>query len=330
MSGIAGEVVVPACGVVERVGAAQSEHPRVAAVAVEPVVDALVRLVLRLGEPADEHRCVPAVREVERRLAHDALGQLVARQAAVAVLPAPFRRDHVRRVARDQVERLAGDRLEEAAQTGLDVVDPVQRGADLRERERPCVHVGRDHVIGVRCGEERVGAVAGADVQRALDAAARRQRREPVRRRREAGHPAGRVVLPEREAVEGQIDAFGLDDAGARHEPFAVRRDEADGEERLDAVAAERSRRVARVDGALQEEQADRRGDRRAREAPLEHHRLGEIGGRAVLAEQLLDHLGRVPDGAQSVAERRRSVEVGVRVPGIHEGSIVRLARSRG
>ena len=260
-----------------------------------------------------------AVGEVLRRLADDALGQLVAGQAAVAVLPAPLGRDHVRRVAGDQVERLAGDRLEEAAEPRLDVVDPVQRGTDLRERERTRVHVGRDHVIGVRRGQQRVRPVAGADVERALDRAARGQRGEPVSRRREAGHPARRVVLTAREAVERRgrapRPARGAR-AARRASPSAVTSPMRSRASR--PLRSESCGSIGGADRALQQEEADRRRDRRAGEAAFEDDRLREVGRRPVFAEQLLDRLGRVADGAQGIAERRRSVEVGVRVPGIH------------
>ena len=54
-------MLVPAGRVLERVGARQPEHPRVAAGALEPVVEALVRLLLGLGDPADEQRRDPVL-----------------------------------------------------------------------------------------------------------------------------------------------------------------------------------------------------------------------------------------------------------------------------
>ena len=116
-------MVVPTGRVVDRVGAAESEDPRVAAVAVEPLVHVLVGLVLRCREPADEHGGEAVVREVRRGARDHEPRELVAGIAGVAVLPARLRRDDVRRVARDEVERLACDRLEEAAEPRLDVVE---------------------------------------------------------------------------------------------------------------------------------------------------------------------------------------------------------------
>ena len=256
--------------------------------------------------------------EMQGCLTHDSLGELVAREPAVAVLPAPLGRDHVRRIAGDQVEGLARHRLEQAAEPRLEIVDPVQGGADLREGECARVHVGGDHMIRVRRSQKGVRAVAGADVECPLDATARRQRREPVRRRGEARDPARRIVLAAREAVEGQVDALCGHEPCARHETLAVGDDEAEGRERCDAIASDRRRGVRRGHGPLQQEQADRRRDRRGRETPLEHDGVGEVGGGAVFSQQLLDRLRGVRDGAQRVAESRGSVEVGERVPGVH------------
>jgi hypothetical protein len=83
----------------------------------------------------------------------DALRQLVRRQVAVAEGETRLGRDDEGRVAHDQVERLVLDRLEEAAVAHLEVVEAVQRGVELREGERPRVHVRRDHTVAVPRGE---------------------------------------------------------------------------------------------------------------------------------------------------------------------------------
>jgi hypothetical protein len=102
-------------------------------------------------------------------------GDVVAAEAAVAVDPPRLRGDDVRRVARDEVERLAVNRLEEAALPALDVVESVQRGVELRVRERARIDVDRDHLAVVTRGDERVDPAAGPDVECAAAALPRRQ-----------------------------------------------------------------------------------------------------------------------------------------------------------
>ena len=81
-------MVVPTGRVVDGVGAREAEDPGVAAVAVEPVVHVLVGLVLRLGEPADEHGGEAVVRQMRCSARDDEPRELVAWVARIAVLPA--------------------------------------------------------------------------------------------------------------------------------------------------------------------------------------------------------------------------------------------------
>ena len=254
------EVLVPAGRVLQRVGAGQPQHPRVAATAVEPVVEPRVRIVLVVGDPADEQRGVAVLRERLGGVPDDALRELVRGQPAVAVLPPRFRGDDVGRVARDQVERLAGHRLEEAARTGLDVVELVQRRVDRRERQRTLIDVGRDHVVAVLRGQQGVDAVAGADVERTRDVPARCQRCQPRRCRRVRRDVLRRVVDAACEAVERHQELFRRDEAPERDELLPVHRGEAERQQRVDPVLRERFGRSRELDRQLQEEEAS--GDR--------------------------------------------------------------------
>ena len=69
---VGSEVLVPAGGVLERVGSLQPDHPRVTARALQPADEALVGIVLGLGEPADEQRCEAVVGERGGGLLDDA------------------------------------------------------------------------------------------------------------------------------------------------------------------------------------------------------------------------------------------------------------------
>ena len=179
--------------------------------------------------------------------------ELVARVARVAVLPARLRRDDVRRVARDEVERLAGDRLEEAAEPRLDVVQPVQRGADLRERERARVDVRRD-----RPG--RRGARRAAHARRSPSRCRARGRRWR-RGVSDASQYAVGVKLatqpggsssPFENVSNVEVDALRRDDARARDEQRALVGREAEPHE-LRGCGERRARH-----GAREQQQADR------------------------------------------------------------------------
>ena len=260
----------------------------------------LVGVVGGCGEPADEHGREPVLGEVRRRLGDDASRELVRVEARVSVLPPSLGRDDVRRVTGDQVELLAGDRLEQAAESRLDVVDPVQRRADLRERERALVDIGGDDAVCVRRGEERVHTVARADVESAPHLPTRGDRREPVRGGREARDPPVRIVHSGGERVEGEVDPFGRDDPGARQECAAVLRCKAEPQKLLGCP----KRRAC--DGTIEQEQANRIAELVVRQPARKDQRVTAIGRDAVLAEQLLDRLGGVADGPQRTRRVRR------------------------
>src|SRR5262245_11858495 len=120
--------------------------------------------------------------------------ELVRLEAGVAIGPAVLRRDDVRRVARDQVEGLTCDRLEDAAAAELQVPHAVEDRVQLRVRKRALVDVGRDDVIGVRGGQQRVDAAPGTDVERPSDTGTRRERVTDARGRRVDRDVVSRVV----------------------------------------------------------------------------------------------------------------------------------------
>ena len=77
--------------------------------------------------------------------------------------------------SRREVELLARDRLEEATGSRLDVAGAVERRVEGRVLERPRIHVRRDHVLGVRREQDRLDAVACAEIEGTLALAADRQ-----------------------------------------------------------------------------------------------------------------------------------------------------------
>ena len=254
------EVLVPARRVLQRIGAGQPQHPRVAATAVQPVVEPRVRIVLVVGDPADEQRRVTVLRERLGGVPDDALRELVRGQPAVAVLPPRLGGDDVGRVAGDQVERLAGHRLEEAARTRLDVVELVQRRVDRCERERALIDVGRDHVVavlrrraarGCRCRCRRRAHAprgAGASATQATTPSAYTARRtEAGRRRRVRIRRTPSEAPPPVRAARGER-------AAARPSSETER------QQRVDPVLRERFGRSREIDRQLQEEEAS--GDR--------------------------------------------------------------------
>ena len=118
------------------------------------------------------------------------------------------------------------DRLEEASGPRLDVVGPVQRCVERRVGERPSVHVGRDHVLRVRGEQDRLDAVAGAEVEGALAAPAHGQVGEGDGRAVHAGDVVGvrlcgaRVVggdqeLVVRDEARGPVDGVPVGDEKA-------------------------------------------------------------------------------------------------------------------
>ena len=146
-------------------------------------------------------------------MANDVLGHGVAAQAAVAEQERALGRDDVRRVRDDEVELLAVDGLEEAAEPRLDVADAVERDVELRVSESSRVHVRRDDVFGVRREEDRLDAVAGAEVERTLAGSAHRHVRErdrrPVHARDVVGVAVRRRVIGRDQQLVVRNDARG-------------------------------------------------------------------------------------------------------------------------
>ncbi len=217
------------------------EH-RVAAVVLDPALDRRLPVAVRRMEPADEHLADPAGRQVAGQLADDQLAELVAAEAAVAVDDLVLGRDHVRRVADDQVELLACDRLEEIPLAELDPVGAVQLGVEGGEPQSARIDVDRRDLLGVMRGEQRLVAVAGAEVERPRDRPPYRQPREDAGGRRDTEHVirAGELLL---ERIAGDEHVLGRDelDVGLG---LAAR----DGQDahRLEPVERERRERLRR------------------------------------------------------------------------------------
>ena len=271
----------------ERVGVPGRQDPGVATGRIHPLERPLVRCVLVLCQPADEQRREPPVGKMGRRVAHDPLRHLVCVETGVAVGPPALGRDDVRSVARDQVERLACDRLEEAARAALDVRDAVERGVQLGERQRSGVHVGRDDVLGMIGRQQRVNAAAGADVERACDARARRERVAEARGRRVDRNVVGRIVA-DRQHAHPRND-------------LVTDRGEPRGLERLDSGPAQRANGLAGRDRTLEEEDADCRRERAVGQPALVGGCVLLSAGIGLVAE-LLVHRGL---GVADAAERR-------------------------
>ena len=124
------ELLVPRLCVTERILFPHRQDPAVAArERPRPPKRPFIGAVLVGTDPADEQCREPALCKMVGSCADDALRDFVAAKSAVAVGPAAFRRDDVRRVARNQVETLTGRRLEETAATDLDVREAVPRSA---------------------------------------------------------------------------------------------------------------------------------------------------------------------------------------------------------
>ena len=249
---------------------------------------------------------------MRRGLADEQRGQIVAAQAAVAIGPAPFRRDDVRRVARDQVERLAHDRLEEASDAALDVVEAVQRGVQLRVCERARIDVDRDHLAVAPRGEKRMDAAAGADVERAPATLAHRQHVARARGRRVARDVVRRIVGVAREPVGGEQHVGDRDEARGRHDVAAELGEPGD-HERLDGLPAERVDRLRLRHRQLEEQEPDRRAEPRLRQPPRRDEHVLRLAGVRVLVEQVVERVLRVVELAQRSAERRGGRTVGGR-----------------
>ena len=220
------EVGVPGGRIARRLLRREPEQKRVAAASLHPASERRRPGLLARVHPFDEDVREAALDQVVGQPANEALRERVAREAAVAVRELRLGRDHVGRVRDDQVEALALDRLEEAARPDLDVRAPVQGRVEARERDRARVHVGRDHVLVMMRGEQRVDAVAGADVERVDARPSGRERGKPRRCRREGRDEADGVVGAAREAVEREQQVLDRQDSRARPQRAALLRDE--------------------------------------------------------------------------------------------------------
>ena len=294
---LACEMHVPAHRVVERVERVDREDPAVAAAVVDPRERPRLGLVLVVRDPAHEQRRKPALVQVLRSLEHNQLGELIRLEPAVAIGPAVLRRDDERRVRRDHVERLAGDRLEEAAEPAVDVREAVERGVQLRERERTRIHVGRDDVARVPRGEHRLHAAARADVERPADGAARREGIAELRRRRVCGNEVGGIELGVRAGEVVRRD----EEVAHRHDPPVERHlvaggGEARRRERVDGGAAERMREVVSRHGQLEEEGAHHGAQARVGQAAVADGNVVARDPVALVAEQLDDGVLAVAD----------------------------------
>ena len=199
---VAEELRVPRRGVLERVGHRRREHPAVAAGLPHPRDRTLLRVVAAGDEPAAEQRRVAAGGEVRR----------ASRATSSAVRSSPRRplsRYAQRRsgettygalhVIRSNVSPSTGSKKLPSA--ALDVVEAVQRGVQLRVRERARIDVDRDDLAVAPRGEQRVDAAAGADVERAPAALPHGQHVARARGRRVARDVVRRIVGVAREAV---------------------------------------------------------------------------------------------------------------------------------
>ena len=308
----AGQMVVPRGGVVERVGVAVRQDPRVAADLADPLERALVRRVDVPHHPAHEQRRPAAVGKSLRGFAHDALRQLVDGQLAVAVHPAGLRRHHERRVARDESELLAGNGREQASMTRLDVLELVQRGVQCGESEGALVDVGRDCDSRVGRREERMDAVAGADVECTPHAWARSEHVAEPRGGRIGRDVVRRIRVSFREAVRRKQQFPGRADPSARDDSAADLR-EPRRLERLEAARAERPFCVGPRDRLLEEEQTRGDPELRVGQAPREDVHIDRVGRIVVAVEELEQRLFSVPELAEAVAEARARRYIGIR-----------------
>ena len=162
-------------------------------------------------------------------------------------------------------------------------------------------------------GEQRVDAVAGADVERARDVPTRCQRCEPRRCRRVRRDVLRRVVDAAGEAVERHQELFRRDEASERDELLPVHRGEAERQQRVDPVLRERFGRSRELDRQLQEEEA--RGDRERRavaaQSALVNRDVRRVGRERVLAEEVVDRVLGVLDAAQGGAQPGCGIAVG-------------------
>ena len=211
------QVVVPACGVVERVRRREGERPGVAAGAGDPGGAGVRRR--RPGCPRPSSRAASRSRRprgARRRRRRRSPRARRRRRAPSRKTNRDSGETTNGGIARDQVERLALHRAEEASAPDLDVVEPfiaALNAANASARSFTSVATTRSRA-GPR---ERLDAAAGADVEGAANAAARREERARARRRRVGRDVVGRI-LAARVGVGGEEDALDRRDPPERHD----------------------------------------------------------------------------------------------------------------
>ena len=156
-------------------------------------------------------------------------------------------------------------------------------------------------------------AAAGAHVERAPDAAARREEVAQPRGRRVRRDVVRGILGVLREAVRGEQQLPDRDDATARDDLACAYFPESGRLERREPGGTEGALRLALRRRELQEEKSHRAGEPGGGEPPLLHGDCCRAAAVAVLAEQLGDLVLDVPDLAQRGAEPARGGSVGDR-----------------
>ena len=289
------------------------EDPGVASRALDPAPDGLRLLVIGIGGPGDSDRAESALVQVRGDLAHDLLAHAVAFHAAVAIDVLRRRRDDVRRVAGDDVERLVAHRLEPRPNAPVDVRRAVEVAVELRELDRARVHVAADHVLDVRPHEDRLDAVARAEVEAALHWGADGEARERHRRAMHTGYVVVRRFLP-RDQPQVRRD----DELVVRHEPHERAHDIAvatHDAHLLSCLERERRERLAHEIGRyrdVEDEELDERAERSAVAQPAKVHRdVARAREDLVLrAERRADRLTGERRTIEHLAQRRDRLRV--------------------
>ena len=174
----AARIADPHVHVARRVEHVTLDHPRIHGQAVQPLVDALGPLRVRVAAlgnlPVREHLERAAGGHAIRSAAQDCGNQVVAIHATVTILVHARRaahgiwRDHEGRIRDDQVEGLTFNRLEQGAFAHVNR-RPVKGGVELGERARTRRQVGRDDAARVRGQVESLDAAAAAHIQGRVD-----------------------------------------------------------------------------------------------------------------------------------------------------------------
>ena len=286
------------------------QQERVAPRALEPPSRALGG-VARIERPCDQDAGERTGRERRRGAPHDELRHGVAAHAAVPEQVRALGRDDVRRVRDNEVELLALDRLEEASGPRLDVVGPVQRRVEPRVGERPLVHVGRDHVLCVRGEQDRLDAVAGAEVEGALAAPAHGQVGEGDGRAVHAGYVVG-VRLCGARVVGGDQQLVVRDEARRPVDVVPVVDEKPGTLEALPQLVADVLLDAPTGDGDAEQEEAEQHGELvRVAETSQVGRKLGRPGQELVArCEPLLDSqrlVARLPQQPRQLDGRLRA-----------------------